>query len=178
MKDTLLKMLKEKAYRKGEFTLSSGKTSEHYVNCKPVTLNGEGLYITSNLILDQIKPDVVAVGGLALGADPLVSGVAMSCYQQWRPLDALIVRKKAKGHGTQQWIEGPTLTEGSKVTVLEDVVTTGESSVQAVFRLRDAGYIVDRVVSIIDRQEDTAATKAMDSAEVELISLFTLEDLV
>ncbi len=178
MKDTLLKMLKEKAYRKGEFTLSSGKTSEHYVNCKPVTLNGQGLYLISNLMLDNIKPDVVAVGGLALGADPLVSGVAMACYQQWRPLDALIVRKKAKRHGTQQWIEGPKLPEGSKVTVLEDVVTTGESSIQAVIRLREAGYEVDRVLSVIDRQEGSEATNAMDSANVELISLFKLEDLI
>ncbi len=178
MREQILKLLKERAYRKGEFTLSSGKTSEHYVNCKPVTLNGQGLYLISNLILDQIKPDVVAVGGLALGADPLVSGVAMACYQQWRPLDALIVRKRAKRHGTQQWIEGPTLPEGSKVTVLEDVVTTGESSIQAVIRLREAGYEVNRIVSIIDRQEGKEATNAMDSADVELISLFTLEDLI
>ena len=178
MREQILKLLKERAYRKGEFTLSSGKTSEHYVNCKPVTLNGQGLYLISNLILDQIKPDVVAVGGLALGADPLVSGVAMACYQQWRPLDALIVRKRAKRHGTQQWIEGPTLPEGSKVTVLEDVVTTGESSIQAVIRLREAGYEVDRIVSIVDRQDGKEATNAMDSANVELISLFKLEDLI
>ena len=129
-------------------------------------------------MLDNIKPDVVAVGGLALGADPLVSGVAMACYQQWRPLDALIVRKRAKRHGTHQWIEGPTLPEGSKVTVLEDVVTTGESSILAVIILREAGYEVDRIVSIVDRQDGKEATNAMDSANVELISLFKLEDLI
>ena len=88
------------------------------------------------------------------------------------------VRKKAKRHGTQQWIEGPKLPEGSKVTVLEDVVTTGESSIQAVIRLREAGYEVDRVLSVIDRQEGSEATNAMDSANVELISLFKLEDLI
>ena len=77
----------------------------------------------------------------------------------------------------RQWIEGPKLPEGSKVTVLEDVVTTGESSVQAVLRLREASYEVERVVSIVDRQEDDEATKVMDNAKVELVSLFKLEDL-
>ena len=175
MKEQILKMLKEKAYRKGEFTLSSGKSSEHYVNCKPVTLNGEGLYLISNLMLDNIKPDVVAVGGLALGADPLVSGVAMACYQQWRPLDALIVRKKAKGHGTQQWIEGPKLPEGSKVTVLEDVVTTGGSSVKAVKVLRDAGYEVDTIITIVNRKEYDRWLWYDKS--INLVSLFTIEDI-
>ena len=129
-------------------------------------------------MLDNIKPDVVAVGGLALGADPLVSGVAMACYQQWRPLDALIVRKKAKGHGTQQWIEGPKLPEGSKVTVLEDVITTGGSSIEAVKRIRDVGYKVNRVVSIIDRQENGEADAAMKWADLELVSLYKLEELI
>ena len=175
MKDELLIRLKEFAYKKGEYTLSSGKTSEHYVNCKPVTLTGRGLTLASMMLLEHVDTPVVA--GLTLGADPLVSGVAVCSALDMKFVDALIVRKEPKGHGTGAWIEGPEFPEGTKVTVLEDVVTTGESSVQAVLRLRDAGYEVERVVSIIDRQEDDEATKVMDDAKVELISLFKLEDL-
>ena len=91
-------------------------------------------------------------------------------------IDALIVRKEPKGHGTGAWIEGPNLPEGTKVTVLEDVVTTGGSSIKAVKRLRDAGYVVDRVVTIVDRQENDEATTAMKLAGLELKTLFTLED--
>ena len=132
LRGDLLKMMKEKAYRKGEYKLSSGKTSEHYVNCKPVILNGRGLWITSHLLLKTIEHDAKAVAGLTLGADPLVSGVAFASFQFWNNTNpkfmidgGLIVRKEPKGHGTQAWIEGPVLPEGSKVTVLEDVVTTG-----------------------------------------------------
>ena len=89
----------------------------------------------------------------------------------------MIVRKEAKGHGTQAWIEGPTLTEGSIVTVVEDVITTGGSAIQAVKRIRDIGYKVNRVVSIVDRQEDGEADTAMKDAGLELRSLFKLDDL-
>ena len=115
MKDELLYLLKRDAYKKGEFTLSSGKTSEHYVNCKPVTLTGRGLTLASMLMLDEVKTPVVA--GLTLGADPLVSGVAVCSALDGRLVNALIVRKEPKGHGTKAWIEGPEFKEGTKVTV-------------------------------------------------------------
>ena len=177
MKEELLKLLKENAYRKGEFKLSSGKTSEHYVNCKPVTLNGRGLTLASIMLLEHVEKDSVAVGGLTLGADPIVSGVAVVAGLDRRLLDGLIVRKEAKGHGTGAWIEGPELPEGSKITVLEDVITTGGSAIKAVKRLRDAGYKVERVVSIVDRQENEEATTAMKLAGLELYSIFTIGDL-
>ena len=183
LRDDLLKMIKEKAYRKGEFKLSSGKTSEHYVNCKPVILNSKGLWITSHLLLKTIEHDSKAVAGLTLGADPLVSGVAFASFQFWNNTNprfmvdgALIVRKEPKGHGTQAWIEGPVLPEGSKVTVLEDVVTTGESSMFAVEKLRDAGYVVERVVCVVNRQE--GGREFLESKGLRLISLFRLEDLI
>ena len=175
MKDELLKMLKENAYKKGEFTLSSGKTSDHYVNCKPVTLTGRGLTLASMMLLEHVNTRVVA--GLTLGADPLVSGVAVCSALDMRLVDALIVRKEAKGHGTQAWIEGPEIPEGTKITVLEDVITTGGSAIKAVKRLRDAGYEVNRVISIVDRQEDGEADTAMKLAGLELVSLFTLKEL-
>ena len=177
MIDELLQLLKEFAYKKGEYTLSSGKTSEHYVNCKPVTLMGRGLTLASIMLLEHVEKDSVAVGGLTLGADPIVSGVAVVAGLDRRLLDGLIVRKEPKGHGTGAWIEGPELPEGSKITVLEDVITTGGSAIKAVKRLRDAGYKVERVVSIVDRQENDEATTAMKLAGLELYSIFTLKDL-
>jgi len=174
MKEELLDLLKEYAYKKGEYKLSSGKTSEHYVNCKPVTLSGRGLTLTSLLMLKEVNTNVV--GGLTLGADPLVSGVSLVSALDGRLVNALIVRKEAKGHGTQAWIEGPLPPEGTRVTVLEDVITTGGSSIKAVEKLRDAGYVVDRVVAIVDRQEDGEADIAMKEAGLELRSLFSLRD--
>ena len=174
MKEELIYLLKRDAYKKGEFKLSSGKTSEHYINCKPVTLTGRGLTLVSLCFLEYI--DTQAVGGLTLGADPLVSGVAVVSALDKTLIDALIVRKEPKGHGTGAWIEGPTLPEGTKVTVLEDVVTTGGSAIKAAEKLRDAGYVVDSVVAIVDRQEGGA--DAMKEAGLELKSLFTLEDML
>ena len=173
MKEELLELLKKYAYKKGDFTLSSGKTSEHYVNCKPVTLLGRGLTLTSMMMLEHVETPVVA--GLTLGADPLVSGVAVCSALDMRLVNALIVRKEPKGHGTGAWIEGPLLPKGTKVTVLEDVVTTGGSSIKAVEKLRDAGYVVDRIVTIVDRKE--GGEDAIKEAGLELRSLFTIDDL-
>ena len=175
MKEELLELLKKNAYKKGEFKLSSGKSSEHYVNCKPVTLSGRGLTLASLSMLMHVETSYVA--GLTLGADPLVSGVALVSALDSRLLNGLIVRKEPKGHGTQAWIEGPLPPEGTKITVLEDVITTGGSAIKAVEKLRDAGYVVDRIVSIIDRQEDGEADAAMKEADLELISLYKLEEL-
>ena len=176
MKEELLELLKKYAYKKGEFKLSSGKSSEHYVNCKPVTLTGRGLTLASLLLLSNVKTDYVA--GLTLGADPLVSGVALVSALDGRLVNALIVRKEPKGHGTQAWIEGLLPRERTNITVLEDVITTGGSAIKAVEKLRDAGYVVNRVVSIIDRQEDGEADAAMKEADLELISIFKLDDLI
>ena len=174
MKEELLELLKKDAYKKGEYKLSSGKASEHYVNCKPVILSGRGLTLASLLLLKEVNTNVV--GGLTLGADPLVSGVSLVSALDGRLVNALIVRKEAKGHGTQAWIEGPLPPEGTRVTVLEDVITTGGSSIKAVEKLRDAGYVVDRAVAIVDRQEDGEADIAMKEAGLELRSLFSLRD--
>ena len=174
MKDELLYFLKKDAYKKGEFKLSSGKTSEHYVHCKPVTLTGRGLTLTSLLMLEYIETRVV--GGLTLGADPLVSGVAVVSALDKTVINGLIVRKEPKGHGTGAWIEGPEFPKGTRVTVLEDVVTTGGSAIKAAEKLRDAGYVVERVVAIIDRQEGGA--DAMKEAGLELKSIFTLEEML
>ena len=175
MKEELLGLLKKDAYRKGEYKLSSGKTSEHYVNCKPVTLTGRGLTLSSLLLLKEVETSYV--GGLTLGADPLVSGVALVSALDSRLVNGLIVRKEAKGHGTQAFIEGLLPPERTKITVLEDVITTGGSAIKAATRLRDAGYVVERVVAIVDRQENKEADEFMESVDLELRSLFTLDEI-
>ncbi|WP_115015744.1 orotate phosphoribosyltransferase [Synechococcus sp. UW140] len=174
-RDTLLNRLAAECYRHGTFTLASGRNSDHYVNCKPVALSGTGLALLSPAMLACVEPDASAVGGLTLGADPLVSGVAMAAAQAGRSLDALIVRKQAKGHGTGAWLEGPLPPEGARVTVLEDVVTTGGSSIKAVNQLKQASYVVERVVTIVDREE--GGHEAMEAAGLELVSLFRLSEI-
>ena len=176
-KEELLELLKKDAYKKGDYTLSSGRKSEHYVNCKPVTLSSRGLTLSSVMLLEAVEKESVAVAGLTLGADPLVSGVAIVCGLDKIKVDALIVRKEAKGHGTGAYIEGPLPEKGAKITVLEDVITTGGSAIQAVKRLRDAGYTVNRIAAIVDRQVDGEADAAMKEADLDLVSIFKLEDI-
>ena len=169
MKKELIDILKKYAYKHGRFTLSSGEESEHYVNCKPVILTGKGLEVVSTMMLDHI--DTACVAGLTLGADPLVSGVTLVGKGA-----GLIIRKEPKGHGTQSQIEGPLPPLGTTITVLEDVTTTGASAIKAVEVLRGAGYHVNRVVTIVDRQE--GAVDAMMEVGLEFRSIVTLEELV
>ncbi len=176
----VLEILKTDCYRKGEFTLSSGRKSEHYVNCKPMTLTGKGLTYVCAMMLEHIEDDIVAVGGLTLGADPLVSAlpcISLAHKVPKEPLVGLIVRKKPKGYGVNAWIEGKVPPKGSKVVVVEDVTTTGKSSIIAVEKLRDAGYEVNRIITIVDRQVDGEADTNVLAAKCELISLFSLEEL-
>ena len=169
MKQELIRILKKYAYRHGRIKLSSGKESDHYVNCKPVILTGKGLQLVSEMMLEQI--DTPCVAGLTLGADPLVSGVVLVGKGA-----GLIIRKEPKGHGTQTQVEGPLPPMGTFITVLEDVTTTGESAMKAVDVLRDLDYNVNRVVTIVDRQE--GASEFMESQGVELRSLVKLEELI
>ena len=174
-RDTLLTMLKDRAYRHGQYTLSSGKESEHYVNCKPVTLSCEGNALLAHLMIKHVEKEAVAVGGLTLGADPLVCGVAQKAYYTGnRHIDALIIRKNPKGYGTKEVIEGNKPPKGSVVTVLEDVTTTGGSAMTAVNVLRDAGYTVNRVVTIVDRMDNHAIWY---NNKIEFQSLFLLNEL-
>ena len=175
-RDTLLTLLAQKAYRFGDFSLASGKKSSHYVNCKPVSLSGLGLLSISSLFLKQINQGDSGVAGLTLGADPLVSGVVMLAAQSGIELSGLIVRKEAKGHGTGAWLEGPLPPKGSLITVLEDVVTTGGSSLKAVEQLRNQGYFVKQVLAIVDREE--GGRDAMAKADLDLNSLFFLKEIV
>ena len=175
-KAKLLKQLLEKSYKKGNFTLSSGKKSSHYLNCKPVSLNGEGLNLISDLFLDLKDSRSKAVAGFTIGADPLVSGLIVKASSQGLDLNGLIIRKEVKKYGTKAGIEGPTLEEGTLVTVLEDVVTTAGSVIKAIKKLRENNYIVEEVLSIVDRQE--GGLEALEDENVKLKSLFTIRDFL
>ena len=175
-REHLLKLLIEKSYKKGNFTLASGKESSHYLNCKPVSLNGIGLQLISNLFLDLIDPSSKAVAGLTLGADPLVSGVIVTAASKGLLLDALIIRKEIKNYGTKAGLEGPRLREGTIVTVLEDVVTTAGSAIKAIKKLRENNFLVNEVLSIVDRQE--GGGEALKEQNIKLKSLFSIKDFI
>lgn len=175
LRHQLLDLFCELAYREGDFVLSSGQHSSYYINSKPVTLHPIGALTIGQLLLDLLPADTQGVGGLTLGADPLVTAVSVVSAYENRPIFASIVRKEAKGHGTMAYIEGPELESGAKVVVLEDVVTTGQSAMKAVTRLRDAGYQVDRILALVDRQQGGADFYQEQGLEFQ--ALFTIADL-
>ena len=175
-KEYLLKLLIQKSYKKGNFTLASGKKSSHYFNCKTVSLNGRGLQLISNLFLELMDPSSKAVAGLTLGADPLVSGLIVTAASKGLLLDALIIRKEIKEYGTKAGIEGPLLNEGTLVTVLEDVVTTAGSAIKAINKLRENNFLVKEVLTIVDRKE--GGYEALKDQNIQLKSLYSIKDFI
>lgn len=156
MKDRLTRLIYEKAFRYSEkpvFKLVSGRMSNYYFNCKAVTLNPEGMYLIGNIIFEMIKDlDVKGIGGLTLGADPIADAVAYTSYLKGKPIEAFVVRKTAKSHGTMQWIEG-NVEAGDMVVIVDDVITTGKSTIEAITRAREAGLEIVKVIALVDRQE-------------------------
>ena len=171
----LLELICQVAYKEGDFTLSSGKKSDYYINGKQVTLHAQGGLMVARVLLDMLPKDTVGVGGLTLGADPMVSAVSIAGAYEGRPVTPLIIRKEAKGYGTQAYIEGPTLPAGSAVVILEDVVTTGASAMKAVERLRAAGYVVDEILSLVDRQQGGRAL--YEEAGLNFRPVFTIDQI-
>ncbi|MEL6223375.1 MAG: orotate phosphoribosyltransferase [Cyanobacteria bacterium J06627_8] len=153
IREALLNLFCQVAYREGEFLLSSGQTTSYYINGKQVALHAHGAALVGRALLPMLSPETKAVAGLTLGADPLVTATSVVGAYEGRSLTAMIIRKEAKGHGTRAYIEGPELPPETEVTVLEDVVTTGQSAMKAVHRLRDAGYIVKHVLALVDREQ-------------------------
>ncbi len=175
LRQILLDLIVKHAYVEGDFTLSSGAKSSYYINCKQVTLNATGALALGRLLLQQLPPDISAVAGLTLGADPMVSAVSVVSAYEDRPLPGLIIRKKPKGHGTQAYIEGPALPQGAKVIVLEDVVTTGGSALTAVERLLDAGYEVTQILALVDREQ--GGKELYQSKEIDFQALFSIQEV-
>nr|WP_250124780.1 orotate phosphoribosyltransferase [Chroococcidiopsis sp. CCMEE 29] len=175
LRQHLLDLFCQLAYQEGEFVLSSGQRSSYYINGKQVTLHPQGALAIGRILLSQLPTDTQAVAGLTLGADPIVSAVSVVSAYEDRPIPALIVRKESKGHGTMAYIEGPSLPTGASVVVLEDVVTTGKSALKAVERLKQAGYRVNQVMALVDRQQGGA--ELYESAGLKFQAVFSIQDI-
>lgn len=171
-------ILAEKSYKEGDFTLASGKKSEYYFDCRQTALNAEGSWLIGNLFYDMVKNmPVVAVAGMTLGADPLVSSVTVVSHEHGHPLDGLLVRKEAKGHGTGQYVEGlANVKAGDSVVMLEDVVTTGGSVLTACERVKAAGLNVIGICAVLDREE--GGREKLEAAGYSLSAIFTRKELV
>lgn len=172
----LLELIKRDALRFGDFTLASGKKATYYLDCRKLTLDSEGANVIAAGILDALGnnlPD--AVGGMAIGADPITAAVITCGWQQSKPMKGFIVRKEAKAHGTGQQVEGPVVA-GQTAVMMEDVITTGGSSLRAIQHARDFGLKVDRLITIVDRGENSKAV--FDAVGIEFISLVHVSELL
>jgi len=179
-KEKLKKIICEKSYRKGIFKLTSGKSSDFYIDGKQTTLSAEGAYLCGKLFFEIIKKQpnkIDAVGGMTLGADPLVTATSIISYLEGTPIPAFIVRKESKQHGTQQFIEGKSnLPEGCTVALVEDVVTTGGTLIKVIDRVEAQGYKVGVVITVVDRQEGGAEALAKKGYRLE--SVFTKAEIM
>jgi len=154
IRQELLKLVKEKAVRKGEHTLSSGKKSGYYIDGKQVTLDPQGILLVGRMILSMLQgTHADAVGGPTLGADPIAAAVSLLSSQTGHPLKAFIVRKEEKKHGTQKRIEGPELKAGDRVVMVEDVITSGQSVLEAIREVEKLKCRVVKVICLVDREE-------------------------
>jgi len=154
-RERLLSLLRERALSFGDFTLASGRKSTFYLDGRLVTLHHEGAYLTARVILDVVRRQDIraqAIGGMTLGADPISAAVAAVSHLEGPPLSAFIVRKEAKGHGTGRRVEGG-LQAGTRVIVVDDVVTTAGSTLQAIRAVEEIGGKVEAVICLIDREE-------------------------
>src|SRR5258707_10000091 len=170
----LIELFRRRALKFGEFTLASGKKAGYYLDGKQITLHSEGLRLVSEGLLELLAGvEFQAIGGMSIGADPIIGGILAAAGAGGRDLLGFLVRKEAKGHGTQRFIEGP-VQPGMKVVVVDDVVTTGGSSLLAIDRIQEFGCQVVQVVAIVDRMEGGAANFA--ARGLTLQSLLTIQD--
>jgi len=172
LESRLVALLREKSVRHGEFTLASGKKSDLYVDARQTTLHAEGGWLVGTLMLARLRPDVVGVGGMTLGADPIASSTQTVAWAAGRTLHAFLIRKEAKEHGAGGLVVGlANLPPGSKVAVVEDTTTTGGSLIKAVERAREAGLDVVQCLTVVDREE--GAAEALAAAGLRLEALAT-----
>jgi orotate phosphoribosyltransferase len=180
VRNRLIELIIEKAFKYSKepvFKLVSGRMSNYYFDCKAVTLHPEGMYLIGNIIFDLIKDlNIKGIGGLTLGADPIADAVAYTSYLKGNPIGAFVVRKKTpKAHGTMQWIEG-NITKGDRAVIVDDVITTGKSTIEALTRARETGLDIVKVIALIDRQE--GGREAVEELGYKLDSIITREEVM
>jgi orotate phosphoribosyltransferase len=180
MKTELLNMVRELSYTKGTVTLVSGKTSDFYVDMKHTLLHPKGISLVAHLMLQHIESqdgELAGVGGMTMGADPISTATSLLSLSWGRPLNAFYIRKEPKGHGTEQWVEGlKNFSTNDKVYILEDVVTTGGSSLKAVGHARDAGLDVQGILTCVDREE--GGREKIETSGVKFHTLLTKSEIV
>lgn len=179
-REKLLALLAEKSFRLGQFKLSSGGTSDYYIDCRLTTLDASGALATGEAVLQEIhnrswKPD--AIGGLTMGADPIVVATSVISAQHGKPINGFLVRKAEKTHGTGQRIEGFRATP-SRVVIVDDVCTTGASTIQAIEAAREYGFEIVGVMCLVEREEAGGrANVEKAAAPVPFVALFTANDV-
>jgi orotate phosphoribosyltransferase len=179
-REQLLALLAQKSFRLGHFTLSSGATSDYYIDCRLTTLDARGALSTGETILDVIarlgwKAD--AIGGLTLGADPIVVATSVISAQRGRPVHGFLVRKAEKTHGTAQRIEG-FREKPARVVIVDDVCTTGGSTIQAIEAAREYGFNIVGVMCLVDREQDNGRYNVEKAAApAPFIAIFTANDI-
>ncbi|HTR47129.1 MAG TPA: orotate phosphoribosyltransferase [Verrucomicrobiae bacterium] len=174
----LANLLRSKSIQRGDFTLASGKKSSYYLDCRLTTLDAEGALLTGYCVLEMldemgVKPD--AIGGMSMGADPIVTATGVVSAIEKRPLPGFLVRKEAKGHGRKKQIEGMEETRGKRVAIVDDVCTTGGSTQEAIDAAEREGCEVIAVVSLVDREEGGSE---MLRAKYNYRSIFTARELL
>lgn len=175
LRKKLFSLLEQEALKKGEFTLSSGKKSNYYLDGRVITLTPEGAFLVANIILNMVKEKKIdAIGGPTLGADPIVGAIACLSHINNIPIKTFIVRKNTKEHGTQRQIEGPALNKGSLCLLVDDVATTGKALIEAKEALEKCGCIAKSAIVIVDRLE--GAKENLSQAGLELESIFDIKD--
>jgi len=179
MKQELIDLLCRKSFKYSEepvFKLVSGRMSNYYINCKPVTLSPRGMFLAGHLVFDTIKDfDAEGVGGLTFGADPIAVATAFASGLKGKPVKAFSIRKTMKDHGIIRWIEGD-LTQGSRVVIIDDVATTGGSTIKAIERARSEGMDVIKAVILVDRQE--GGVESIREHVEDVTSIVTRDDLL
>ena len=178
MKTELITMMAEKSFkysRKPAFKLVSGRVSRYYVNCKPTTLNPRGMVLIGNIIFDMVKDlDVKGIGGLTFGADPIAMAVAFASQLKDHPINAFSIRKTQKDHGIIKWVEGD-MAQGDRVVIIDDVATTGGSTIKAIERAQSEGLDVVKAVILVDRQEGGLENI---QKHVDAVAVITKDDLM
>ena len=174
-KARLLEILKKEAFVKERVTLSSGKVSDFYIDARRVTLSPEGIHLVAKIVFEMIEHDrVAALGGPTLGADPIVGAVSALSFEKGKPIKGFIVRKAPKPYGKQQQVEGPLFSPGDRVILIDDVVTTGKSLVQAIDILKPLDVVVLKAICLVDRNE--GGREALQAYGCQLVSVFEAAD--